>query len=239
MKHVFPSKLLHAIAGAEEFHMSGDYGFGTGFASLYECWPIDDFNSLLFAEMLRLHKDYGFHPTEHSNWVTPRMEYKIHSRPSVIRQGEHRRLLNSWALKDPVSFVPAEELLLEELEWTNLLYGALSKKRPAPVITLDKLHHDYVVEACRQTHAFHLLLAEWRKAGKPTSQEECLVDHKAEKLLLKSVLKDQRLNELDAKERAQVVAKAGAPQFLIDASLGNWQRESEISKQVQEAICMC
>lgn len=233
-----PKALLKIVARAEE----GDAGqrlFHPYFVQVYEGWAIDDFNQLLHAETQRLYQLYEFDPLEHLDWVTLRMVYRFRARLSVVRPGEHSRLLSSWCLKDPVCPVPSQEELGEELEWTNALLRAFAKGKPCQQVTLEKLHHDYVAQSCEQMNSLTTLLWRWQKAGRPICQEECFLHHSEEKRDFARAAKEQQLNELAARDLAQTLHRSGAPDFLLDASNGAHQRELDILKQIREAMIMC
>lgn len=190
---------------------------------LYCSAPPESFNAMVADHITILRAQYGFDPCEHSDWVQPEVCYT----KAFPGEKHSTHPLNSWLLKDPVSFVPSFKHLREQFEWYEEY--VLFSKNKVPALTAEEVQDSYVVKACEDFASYASLLSLWRNYGSPRDQWECTIglNHRQ----VKKVQAYQHHNVLTAKIIMDGFESLYAPRFLKVQAMGAHAKEVAIHDQ--------
>lgn len=199
----------------------------------------DSFNTYLSSCVLLLKGQYGYVDAMHEDWVS---SHVVHSGYEVCEEGyeegekkgpKEYRLLDSWSLKMPVSFVPEKEELLEEMEWRKDNGLLLANLRPK-ALTVEMLQECYITASCYDVLAHNSLLKRWVLCGRPIDQRTAATPDGRVFLVQKS--KQQNINRRAAATTAQKLSVWRAPQFMLDRAFGRVVYEEDVLNQIREAL---
>ena len=202
---------------------------------------MDSFNSLLLFHIKMLREQYQFWENEHEDWVSSNAK---HSEYAVVDEAEKKikkkgpkeiRLLDSWALKMPVGFIPSTDELKEEFEWRQEQPLRLRELQPK-ASTIEELQEAYITAACLDLKTHCVLLSQWEACGRPCNQSEALTKEGLPFLVKKA--KQQTLNKLAANSTLEKLAGWQAPIFMLERAFGRVCYEEKVLSQVRDAIRM-
>jgi hypothetical protein len=199
---------------------------------LYAQAPSEHFNAVVADQVSIFRSQYGFEPCEHSDWVFPARQYKKkrEGKPDVIQ------VLNSWMMKEPITYVPTLKHLKEEFDWLaeySYSAGSANKKINTPEV----LQEMYILRVCDELHEFVEHLRDWREVGMPREQSECFTG--LSRSQIKSTRTYQKHNVLSAKQAEEKVVALYAPRFVAVATKAAHAKEVVIYDQLGEAMRNC
>lgn len=200
---------------------------------------IDSFNSLVLFHISMLREQYRYSENEHEDWVS---SHHKHSEYIVVDEAERKikkkelketRLLDSWALKMPMSPVPSDEELKEEFEWRAGHRLQLCELQPK-VNSVEELEEAYFTAVCLDLKTHGTLLSQWEFCGRPRDQAEAAT--KAGLPFLVQKAKQQTFNKLAANSTLEKLASWQAPIFMLERAFGRVCYEEKVLSQIRAAI---
>lgn len=199
----------------------------------------EDFNAMVTDHVKLIHARYGFSAPEHGDWVYPAC--CCFAGAEGISKSTSRPL-NSWDLKEPFTPVPSLGEIRQQHEWRQEYIRATAGNKNRPSLQVEEceaedLQEQHVGKVCAQLADYTILLVEWRNAGGPREQEDCLgnLDRKQ----MKSILNAQRRTMLDAKKIMEGFRLLYAPTFMIENATATYMREQVLCEQIRHAMRFC
>ncbi len=229
------NKVIRGTHPREKFFPS------VGAAGFYaDTMTIDSFNSLLSIHISLLREKYDYAEAEHEDWVSSDKnlsQYTVVDEAYKEKQENKRkqeiRLLDSWTLRMPISFVPSEDEIKEEMYWrksNKVLFANLLPQAN----TIEILQDCYIFAACFDVRSHDTLLEKWTSLGRPLSQEVASTIDGVD--FLKQKVQEQRCNVEVSTLALRGLCNWDAPQFLLDRASGRLCLEEKIHAQIKYAI---
>jgi hypothetical protein len=225
-----PSNLVDCISRIEVLR---GHRVTEGRVWLYVQSDPEYFNEIVADNIALARSRYGFSPVEHSDWVYPALSYLGGGWGGDSNQP---RPLNSWILKNPVSFVPTCAQIREQYEWCAEYLRASSDKT-IHLAAEEELQEKYVARVCGEFSDHIKLLAHWREIKSPREQQECYTGMTGRQV--KVMVNAQLENTLSAKRVKENYEQVLAPEFLIESATAHYAMEAEILRQLQGSMRYC
>lgn len=205
---------------------------------LYVQSSSEDFNAMVADQVKLIHARYGYNASEHGDWAY--LACCCFAGAQNISK-ETPRPLNSWDLKEPFTPIPSLKEIKKQHGWCEEYIRANlgNKNTSAQMDTLgpEELQEQYVGKVCAQLADHVTLLVEWRNAGGPREQEDCVGN--VNRKQVKSILNAQRRNVLDAKKIMEGFRLLYAPTFMIETARATYVREQFLCEQIRHAMHFC
>ncbi len=225
-----PSRLVAAIDAVKSVNFGK---FALNRTWLYAASSPEYFNEVLADRVAVLYAQYGFNPPEHGDWVCLDVVYLISARLNFETEKNFVYPLSSWDLKEPISYLPSLEDMLELSFCIKKSFKDEQDQTKMPV-SVEDLQERRIQTACQQLRDCQTLLRLWVGRQSPREQEQCFFS--LTRKAIKQMLSDQDESINFAHKKLSLLSSLRYPQFILDECQAKLCRECMISDQIKEVL---